>query len=361
MTSPFLQPIVHRLARPVLRMKIACGMHAKVPRDAAFARYYRLLVREFAHEERGLRVESRQTLDERDDAPGTLAIRLEDRDCCDWMPGDLLLVRWENAPDRVHAVREALPPREVPLRTVRHGIPLNPATYCRVDPETFLREVIDLSVPLPDPLTWDALNRLQPRIKPRIYTAAAVGPRGTGCGIELIVSGVREGRASSYLNRMPVDGIVHAHRLPHPHRLPCAHGHAGPGLCVVTGSAIAGVLAHLRSGHALPPIWLIWGVRNRDRLYYGEELEAWVRAGRLTRLDVVESRPSAGDAGRRVQTHVAEQRANVASFLGQRGWCYVSGQHGMAEATTNELRAIFGTHVMGDWEKDLRLVVSASG
>jgi len=361
MKSLWWQAVAQRLARSFLRFRMARGRRGSSVRTIAFADYRAALLREFGQSERSFVLRSRSVLAERGEGLRTYEIVLEGEERLPWQPGDLLYLRWRNSAARVSAVKARLPARTRPMRVLTYGHALRPPRLERVTPEAFLGTIVDLHAAHPEHPTWGALKRRQPRIRPRIFTVSKIRESEGRPILELIVSTVAGGRASGYLQRLPVGERLFGYRLPHPHRLPGAYGFRGPGVCIVTGSAVAGVLVHLRSQASLAPIWLIWGVKDEDRAFYREELCRYLDSGRLARLDIVASR-SVGDApGEYVQDFVRRQGRAIESSLEPDGWLYVSGQKSMAQAVSLALRELYGEATVDQWRDRMRLVISASG
>ncbi|MFW6353955.1 MAG: FAD-dependent oxidoreductase [Verrucomicrobiota bacterium] len=361
MRSLWGQAIGQRLAHSWIRLRLACGREGSSLRARLFADYERALLHEFGQSERGFILRSRSILAERGEGLRTYEIVLECKEPQDWEPGDLVYLRWQNSPVRISELKARLPVRSAPLRVLSYGHALRPPRWEQVSPEALLSEILDLHATLPKEVTWETLCRRQARIRPRVFTVSRVPERGKLPTIELIVSTVGGGRASGYLERLAPGECVSGHRLPHPHRLPCAHGFRGAGLCIVTGSALAGVLAHLRGPARLPPIWLVWGIKTADQAYYRDELRHYLHAGHLARLDIVVSRPAGDAGGEYVQDLVRREAGAIKPFLGSEGWVYVSGQKAMAKAVQHTLVELYGNDTVSQWRSRMRLVVSASG
>lgn len=135
---------------------------------------------------------------------------------------------------------------------------------------------------------------------------------------------------------------------------------ARPLVLIGNGTGIAGLRALLKERIAAGAYrnWLLFGERNRDRdFFYGDEIEAWRRAGFIERLDVAFSRDGEQSSlphtdvrvssGEPRNTYVQDRlRANIAAL---REWTaagaaiYVCGSlQGMAPAVDAVLREALG-------------------
>jgi sulfite reductase (NADPH) flavoprotein alpha-component len=401
-------------------------------RDRAFTEYFLYLARAVGGDPLRARLRENRRLTRGDDARATHWLRLDAPSGGGFEPGDLVWVRWRNRVETIAEVRALLgPPPNERLRLWSHGDALAPARRVEHDAEACLVEVIDLERASPRlvawarrrglvsevegaganagrrvaevlracpvELRWGLLLRLQARIAPRVYTLARVPGAVSAAGeatragaaevqgeLELLVSrveGRREGggaglsgRASGWLTAVRPGAELEFWRLPHPHRLPVAHGHGERGLVVVTGSAIAAVLAFLRAGRAPRELWLVWGLRDRvERGYFLDELEAYRASGVLARLDLVESAPGGvRSGGRRAPAWLAERGSEVAEWMKGGAWLYVSGQKALVREVRETLRDVLvegglasdragAEEVLHAWSDELRLVESSSG
>jgi len=347
-------------------------------KDEAFAQYFAWLLRHLTQEKGSMEVISNQALVDRADGRATHAIRLRCPGRVAWKPGDLLLVDWQNPPQKVKEAAAILgDPPSAEFNVWSDGNAFNPNRRLRVRPDQLLRCVLDLSEPIPVGASWAAVAASHPRVKPRLYTVSRIPDNDADPMIEILISEVgnasNPGRASHFLTSLEPGETLTAARLPHPHRLPVAYGHTGPGICVVTGSGIAGVLAFLRAGTGPTRLWLLWGVRNRtSQIFYETELRGYLDTGAITRLDIAESRPPNGSAGRYVQNILDEEAHLLDQWLADDAWFYVSGHTAMGTAVRKRLRTLFATsklaesedaagRMIADWEHRLRYVETTSG
>ena len=105
-----------------------------------------------------------------------------------------------------------------------------------------------------------------------------------------------------------------------------------PMILIGNGTGIGGLRSHLkaRMARGAQRNWLLYGERTRaaDRLY-GDELEAWLRSGGLTHLDLAFSRE--GDDPRYVQDALRMQTDRLRQWLNDGAVIYVCGSlQGMA-------------------------------
>ncbi len=254
-------------------------------------------------------------------------------------------------------------------------------------------------------LTATDLIRLQPQNTARAYSVSRIERSVPGTGsrrerVQILVSAVstpirgidgtllpRDGRATAYFRRHWDDRKSSVRREPaelqvwslrHPWRLTeeVADG-TRPLIMIVTGTGIAGVLCHLRelqTRRQVPeePRWLIYGVRTwPDRGLYPDELADHLRDGRITRLDIAESRPQSQTRGRRVTDMVLEEQTEIARLLATGADLYVSGTRAMGTAVRTRIVRILVDHgmaadaeearrVLAKWEQIGRLQVSVS-
>lgn len=129
-----------------------------------------------------------------------------------------------------------------------------------------------------------------------------------------------------------------------------------PLILIGNGTGIAGLRAHLKARVAAGATrhWLFFGERHAavDNVY-GDELDAWQRAGFLERISYAFSR----DTPRRVhvQDRVLEQRDAVAEWLAFGAVVLVCGNAaGMADGVDAALKAIVGDAALEDMAVDGR-------
>ena len=119
-----------------------------------------------------------------------------------------------------------------------------------------------------------------------------------------------------------------------------------PCIYIGNGSGLAGLRSHLRARQraGLARNWLLFGERQQafDSVC-GEELQGWLAAGHLARLDRVFSRDA--DTGQReyVQDRLRASAAELRAWLEQGAIVYVCGSlHGMAAGIDAVLQEILG-------------------
>lgn len=117
-----------------------------------------------------------------------------------------------------------------------------------------------------------------------------------------------------------------------------------PLILIGNGTGLAGLRAHLKARIAIGAHrnWLLFGERNaaHDR-FHGDELDAWLREGKLTRLDRVFSRD--GDTHRYVQDALRSQATVLRTWLDEDAAIYVCGSlQGMAPGVDGVLTELLG-------------------
>ncbi|MBC2666816.1 PepSY domain-containing protein [Novosphingobium flavum] len=182
----------------------------------------------------------------------------------------------------------------------------------------------------------------RPQAAHRDYSIASVPAMGR---LEFIVRQVRHedgrlGHGSGWLTERAAPGAEVSLRIK-----PNASFHTPEDdrrlILIGNGTGLAGLLAHVRhraAGNAAP-VWLLFGERSRahDRLC-GEELDAHVASGVVSRIDLAFSRDPAD--GRYVQDLVAEQAAGLREWVEGGAAIMVCGSlAGMAPAVDRALRA----------------------
>ncbi|TXH86756.1 MAG: flavodoxin, partial [Pseudomonas sp.] len=117
-----------------------------------------------------------------------------------------------------------------------------------------------------------------------------------------------------------------------------------PLLLIGNGTGLAGLRALLKASMAAGqvPRWLLFGERNRAHDFYCRaELEAWLAAGQLQRLDLAFSRDQ--QERRYVQDVLREQADDVRRWVAGGAAIYVCGSlQGMAAGVDAALREILG-------------------
>lgn len=393
--------LTQRVAALAISWRIRRGLRAANARDRAFAAYFREITAALREAPSTLTVESNREAG----GPREISLRLPAGFSAD--PGDLLYVFWKNPPETVAEVRSLLgtPPRES-FRVWSYGFGIRPTRRIEVTAAALLSEILDLEEPSPallhqarrhatTPLeqnrlvdflrahpavaTWPSLIRHQTRATPRLYTISRPPGANAPASLDLLVSPITRprrdgtsgaGRCSAYLTTLVPGSEISAYRMAHPHRLPSAHGHPGPGFVVVTGSAIAGLLAFLTTDAPLPPLWVIWGVRDRSLVATHLAILETARAsGKISRLDLAESRPSDGAPARHVQDVLLEAREEVKVWIAADAWFYISGHRSMAKSIRQTVREILESQSTPreadaqwhEWQDSLRYIESASG
>lgn len=154
----------------------------------------------------------------------------------------------------------------------------------------------------------------------------------------------RPGRVSGWLTGGLAVGDELALRLRPHHAFRLNGNRRRPLICIGNGVGLAGLRGHLaaRLQAGMHDNWLLFGERTRAHDFHGQaELEGWLAAGRLARLDAVFSRD--GGACRYVQHAL---RANGELF---RAWIacgaavYVCGSRaGMADGVDRAIRELLG-------------------
>jgi len=365
---------------------------SRTRRTRVFAEYSRHLLQQLAAPERSLSIRSTHRFTHPLTGKQVVRLELASPEGGSVQPGDLLHVCWENDPGRVGELGALLGDPDIPAVALwEAGSVYRPARQVTCSYREVLTSVLDLGVPsddliaqaglkptsppaanwtqvlgaLPYALRWSYLLRYQTRMRPRLYSLSRVSGAW-----ELLVSvhpvpGGIGGRASRYLSRLKPGQSIRARKLSHPHRLPPAWGHSGPGLVVATGTAIAVPLAAWRN-HGLPEgTTLVWGVSDADWAHaVAPDLCASSRVGRPT-IEWAFSRP--GGTGQRVRVGDSLERRKelLERVIRERGWIYISGQHGMADSVSAQLEQQ-GCDLgqppgwLRAWSDQMRCIISAS-
>lgn len=275
------------------------------------------------------------------------------------VPGDMVALLWRNPASAVERAMPALAASPTtPLVYWTTPRPCRPARRSRTSAEAFLRDVADLGE-IGSLTTTATTTTALPRLAPRLYTLSEARVEGTRARLRIMVSFHADWpeRAAAHLLGLREGEQVRGWVLPHPRRVPGlevggrggrdargagdrhpAPGAAGPGITVVTGSGIAGVLAALRAG-AAQDLWLVWGARHPVSAWLLAELEAHREAGRLGRLDVA---VSAGEHPRRVTDVLDDADDELARRLTRGDWLYVSGHTATLPAVRERVSAVLG-------------------
>jgi sulfite reductase (NADPH) flavoprotein alpha-component len=132
----------------------------------------------------------------------------------------------------------------------------------------------------------------------------------------------------------------------------------GPLLLIGAGSGLAGLRAHILQAQARK-VWLIYGERHPERDgALAKTMQAWCEEGRLTRLDLVFSRPDEGN-GQYVQAVVTAQATDISAWLGDTGAILCCGGRDMGLEVEHALAAALGqawiddAKISGRYRRDL--------
>lgn len=207
---------------------------------------------------------------------------------------------------------------------------------------------------LPDPAAMRALapqaiaEALQP-LPHREYSIASLPADGT---VQLLVRQMHQpdgrlGSGSGWLTAHAGDGERIDLRI---RRNPSFHApvDARPMVLIGNGTGIAGLRALLKTrvaaGHARN--WLLFGERSAAHdFHYRDELETWLRDGRIERIDLAFSRDGAERVY--VQQRLREQSARLREWLDAGAAVYVCGSlEGMAPAVDTVLRETVGLETL---------------
>jgi sulfite reductase (NADPH) flavoprotein alpha-component len=198
---------------------------------------------------------------------------------------------------------------------------------------------------------WEAGDLLQlsaPRDPdhPREYSIASVASEGR---IELLVRLQQGpdgsmGAGSGWLcTQAGPDDPVALRLRAHP-RFRLGENAARPLILIGNGSGLAGLRAHLKAriDAGMRENWLLFGERNAATDFLlREELEGWVDAGQLARLDLAFSRDQ--PEPRYVQHLLREQGDAVRAWVARGAAIYVCGSlQGMASGVNEALAAVLG-------------------
>jgi sulfite reductase (NADPH) flavoprotein alpha-component len=119
---------------------------------------------------------------------------------------------------------------------------------------------------------------------------------------------------------------------------------ARPLILIGNGTGLAGLRAHMKARIAVGACrnWLLFGERNAAHdAFHSDELDAWLREGKLTRLDRVYSRD--GGTPRYVQDALRSHATALLAWLDEGAAIYVCGSlHGMAPGVDRVLTDLLG-------------------
>ncbi|OUM03986.1 sulfite reductase subunit alpha [Variovorax sp. JS1663] len=187
--------------------------------------------------------------------------------------------------------------------------------------------------------------------RPRDYSIASIPADGE---LQLLVRQERHpdgtlGAASGLLTATLAPGHTVALRL-RAHPAFRQNGNADrPLILVGNGTGLAGLRSHLREriAQGRHDNWLVFGERSaRHDFLYRDELEGWLAAGALARLDMVFSRDEESLHGERryVQHRVLQAGDEVLAWVERGAAVYVCGSlQGMAGSVDAALRQVIGT------------------
>ncbi|VTU21292.1 Sulfite reductase [NADPH] flavoprotein alpha-component [Variovorax sp. PBL-H6] len=186
--------------------------------------------------------------------------------------------------------------------------------------------------------------------RPRDYSIASIPADGE---LQLLVRQERHpdgtlGAASGLLTAALAPGGAMALRL-RQHNNFRLNGNADrPLILIGNGTGLAGLRGHLRAriAHGVHDSWLVFGERSaRHDFLYRDELEGWLAAGALARLDMVFSRDEESLHGERryVQHRLFHAAEEVRAWVERGAALYVCGSlQGMASGVDTALRQIIG-------------------
>lgn len=168
---------------------------------------------------------------------------------------------------------------------------------------------------------------------PRHYSLASARRDGF---IEIVVKKHPGGLASSRLIALEPGGTVTAFLRRNPGFRP-GRGRA-PLILIGAGTGIGPLAGIVRSNARRRPVHLFFGMRHPDSdFFYGEDLPAWSRTGRLTRLITAASR---GTRPRYVQDALRGDAAEVARLIRDGARVMVCGGRDMAAGVADALAEI---------------------
>jgi NADPH-dependent sulfite reductase flavoprotein alpha-component len=215
------------------------------------------------------------------------------------------------------------------------------------------RQLIDLLEEFPVTLSLEELLGLLKRLQPRLYSissSALVSPEQ----VHITLSTVRyrnrarahSGVCSGFLADRSEHGLVPIFVQKSAHfRVPADP--SAPMIMVGPGTGVAPFRAFLQeriAHNAGGPNWLLFGEqRAASDFYYQAELQGWLQAGHLQRLDTAFSRDQAQKIY--VQDRLRENGAQLWQWLQQGGHFYVCGDASrMARDVDAALKAIIREH-----------------
>lgn len=215
------------------------------------------------------------------------------------------------------------------------------------------RQIVDVLHDMPAGLDAQSLVGLLKPLQPRLYSISS-SPKIDPDEVQLTVSVVRykngrhqrKGVCSAFMADRTADEAPRLFVQPSAHFHPPANPLA-PMIMVGPGTGIApfrGFLHDRRAMGAKGKNWLFFGEQHAaSDFYYRDELEAWLRDGHLTRLDLAFSRDSQEKVY--VQHRMIEHGAELWRWLEEGASFYVCGDASrMAKDVDTALRAIVAEH-----------------
>jgi sulfite reductase (NADPH) flavoprotein alpha-component len=253
-----------------------------------------------------------------------------------WQAGDIAEIGPRNAP---HAVTNLLDisglSGSTPVGFQNRRMSLADALACAHLPDGEVARGLDAQT---------LANRLQP-LPHREYSIASIPANGR---MELLVrlmrrEGDQPGLGSGWLCTHAAIGSAIDLRI---RANPSFHAPdpARPLILIGNGTGLAGLRAHMKARIAVGAYrnWLLFGERNAAHdAFHGDELDAWLREGKLTRLDRVYSRDDG--AHPYVQDALRSHATTLLEWLDEGAAIYVCGSlHGMAPGVDRVLTDLLG-------------------
>lgn len=215
------------------------------------------------------------------------------------------------------------------------------------------RQLIDLLEEFPITLSLEELLGLLKPLQPRLYSISSSAVVSPG-QVHITMSTVRyrsrarahSGVCSGYLADRSEHGLVPIFVQKSAHfRVPADP--LAPMIMVGPGTGVAPFRAFLQERIARSaggPNWLLFGEqRAATDFYYQQELQGWLQAGHLQRLDTAFSRDQAHKVY--VQDRLRENGAQLWQWLQQGGYFYVCGDASrMARDVDAALKAVIREH-----------------
>lgn len=192
-----------------------------------------------------------------------------------------------------------------------------------------LQDLLQLAPASRGTLTWAQLVELLPLMRPRYYSIAS-SPRVSPNQVDLIVSPVPQGTASTHLHQLTAGDTLHTAVRSCRHALQITHHRNIPLIMIAAGAGLAPFRAAIAdrralrdTGAHLAPSLLYYGCRNDTDYLYRDELTAAHHDGLIT-LQVAFSRPGRGQ-GSYVQDLLLADTPNVRTLIDQGARIHVCG------------------------------------